>query len=81
MIGVSAMNGTFAVLTFALGMYDAHTGCDSGCLSRVEADARVNVSSGVVHFVGDLKPCRNIIAVFVFNEIKLIMTYPLMTCP
>jgi len=54
MTGVSAMNGTFAVLTFALGMYDAHTGCDSGCLSRVEADARVNVSSGVVHFVGDL---------------------------
>lgn len=48
------MNGTFAVLTFVLGMYDAHAGCNSGCLSREEAEERLNLSAGVVHFVDDL---------------------------
>lgn len=43
------MDGTFAVLTLVLGMYEAYDGCNEACLARNDADARLSVSSGALY--------------------------------
>lgn len=40
------MDGTFAVLTLVLGMYEAYDGCDTACLARNDVPSRVSVSAG-----------------------------------
>lgn len=46
------MDGTFAVLTLVLGMYEAFDECDSGCLARNDVPSRVSISAGQLYSQG-----------------------------
>ena len=48
-----AMDGTFAVLTFFLGMFDAYSDCKTGCLAKNEVQPRLSVSHGSLQFKGN----------------------------
>lgn len=43
------MDGTFAVLTLVLGMYEAYDGCDNACLARNDVPARMSLSTGALY--------------------------------
>jgi hypothetical protein len=40
------MDGTFAVLTLVLGMYEAYYGCSEACLARNEVPSRISLAAG-----------------------------------